>query len=472
MTSNPFAALERKRMFEARETLREHPELRAEVDAHLSLPSRAIERPRPAEDGAGLLRDLRSFVQRYVVLSHAQATALALWILHTHVISSFDVTPYLNINSAEKQCGKTRLLEVLKITVANPWMTGRVTAAVLVRKVDAEHPTLLLDESDAAFNGEKEYAEALRGILNTGYLGDGKASLCVGQGAQITFKDFSTFCPKAIAGIGKLPDTVEDRSIPIRLRRAAPGEVVARFRRRNVESEVAPLRERIEKWSSMVVDSLAQARPLLPDCLSDRQQDVVEPLLAIADAAGGEWPKESQAALLEIFGAAQGDESVGVRLLADIRAVLGGDEENPRRERISSADLAEALGKIETSPWGEWSKGKPLTPAKLARLLSRFGITPTVKRIAGSPNQRGYERTDFEDAWTRYLPRIGLQNVTASQANVYGPSSDFSKYHAETDVTAQKCEIANTDGRCDVVTLLTPIRGTEEGKEGTLEGEL
>ncbi len=301
---------------------------------------------------------------------------IALWIIHTHLINAFDVTPYLNINSAEKQSGKTRLLEVLKVTVANPWLTGRASAAVLVRKVDAERPTLLLDESDAAFNGEKEYAEALRGILNTGYMSDGRASLCVGQGVQITFKDFSTFCPKAIAGIGHLPDTVEDRSIPIRLRRAAPGEVIARFRRREVSGEVVPLCERIEKWCTQISDSLTGARPELPGCLSDRQQDVIEPLLAIADMVGAEWPEESRAALVTIFGAAPEDSSNGVRLLTDIRTILDGDEDNPRRDYIDSAELADALAKIETSPWGEWSKGKPITAAKLARLLKPFGVSP------------------------------------------------------------------------------------------------
>ena len=140
------------------------------------------------------------------------------------------MTPYLAITSAEKQCGKTRLLEVLDLLVSNPWLTGKVSAACLIRKIDSQKPTLLLDESDAAFNGEKEYAEVLRGVLNTGHRRGGHASCCVGQGVNITFKDFHTFCPKAIAGIGKLPDTVADRSIPIRLKRRAPGEPVERFR--------------------------------------------------------------------------------------------------------------------------------------------------------------------------------------------------------------------------------------------------
>src|SRR5262249_47955765 len=148
-----------------------------------------------------------------------------------HALKAARETPYLAIHSAEKQSGKTRLLEVLELLVHKPWLTGRVTAPCLIRKVDHVSPTLLLDESDAAFNGEKEYAEALRGILNTGHREDGKASCCVGQGANVTFKDFRTYCAKAVAGIGRnLPDTVMDRSIPILLKRQVAGEKVARFR--------------------------------------------------------------------------------------------------------------------------------------------------------------------------------------------------------------------------------------------------
>ena len=132
--------------------------------------------------GAELLENLIAFIRRFVVLSETQALLIALWIIHTHALDAADTTAYLNIHSAEKRSGKTRLLETLDLLVARPWFTGRVTSAVLVRKVAAETPTLLLDESDAAFNGNREYAEALRGVLNAGFRRGGVASLCVGQG--------------------------------------------------------------------------------------------------------------------------------------------------------------------------------------------------------------------------------------------------------------------------------------------------
>mgnify|MGYP001612139499 CR=1 FL=1 len=270
--------------------------------------------------------------------------------------------------------------------------------AVLVRKIDREHPTLLLDESDAAFKGPKEYAEALRGILNSGYRRGGRASLCVVKNREITYRDFECFCPKAIAGIGALPDTVADRSIPIRLKRKARHEKVERFLRREVEPEARQLCREIESWARQWVPRLRTARPELPDELSDRQQDVGEPLLTIADAIGGEWPERARRALVEVCcGQGTEDQSLGVKLLADIRQVF----DSCRMDRISSEDLCVELARVETSPWAEWY-GKAITKMRLAHLLKPYEIRPESVRI-GDKTPKGYMRKWFEDSWSRYL---------------------------------------------------------------------
>jgi len=202
----------------------------------------------PSAPGISLaeaLDHVQAFLPRFVVCSTEQAVVLTLWIAHTHAIEAAECTPYLQITSATKRAGKTRLLEVLDPLVARPWLTGRTSAAALVRKIESERPTLLLDESDAAFGGEKEYAETLRGVLNTGYRASGKTTVCAGQGTRITARDFKTFCPKAIAGIGQLPSTVMDRSIPITLRRRKADEPCERWRARDGQREAAPLREAV-----------------------------------------------------------------------------------------------------------------------------------------------------------------------------------------------------------------------------------
>lgn len=340
------------------------------------------------------------YLRRFVCVSESQARVVALWAVHTHVFSAGDATPYLAITSAEKQSGKTRLLEVLETIVASPWLTGSVTAAVLTRKIDLEKPTLLLDESDAAFGGSKEYAEALRGVLNTGHRRSGTTSRCVGKGADISFRDFSTFCPKAIAGIGKLPDTVADRAIPIRLKRAARNERVERFRLRNVQTEAARLRGQMGGWGAAIVESLREAYPDLPSELTDRQQDGAEPLLAIADLAGSHWAEKARAALVELWsGESAEDSSIGVQLLFDIREIF----EEHRADSLPSATIVEHLVGLEGRPWPEHMNGKPISVSRLARILKRFEITPRKIRFSSSPLQ-GYARSVFEDAWSRYLP--------------------------------------------------------------------
>jgi hypothetical protein len=422
-------------------------------------------------DGAGVLERVSEYIDRFVSLSRFQTTVVALWVVHTYLVTVIDCTPYLAITSAEKQSGKTRLLEILETIVANPWLTGRVTAAVLSRKVDSEQPTLLLDESDAAFGGEKEYAEALRGVLNTGYRKGGKISCCVGKGAETTFKDFSTFSAKAIAGIGKLPDTVADRSIPIRLKRAARAEGgVQRFRRREIAAEAAELSSQIESFAVAITERIKEARPQMPDELTDRQQDAAESLFGIADLSGGQWPIVARKALVELCTEGQrADESIGRTLLSDIRQAFTAKD----TDRLSSADLVICLVDVETSPWGEWAHGRPISPCKVARLLRPFNIPPHNIRI-GDRTMKGYERGDFEDAWNRYLGApehhsshsSSLENATTPQGSTDAGFDSFSKRHTEDDLETTKCEIAKRNEPCGVVAV--PTAPTPCGMEETL----
>lgn len=358
------------------------------------------EGPPPPPGGAELLEELAGFIRRYVALSEDQAFVIALWIVHTHALAAADTTPYLNIKSAEKRSGKTRLLEVLALLAAGSWFTGRVTPAVLVRKVAAETPTLLLDESDAAFKGDREYAETLRGVLNAGFRRGGATSLCVGQGANITYEDFPVFSPKAIAGIGKLPDTIADRCIPVELRRRRPGEKVERFRVRKVGPEALPIRQAAAAWATAHLGALGEAEPSLPDELDDRAQDIMEPLLAIADEVGGEWPGRSRRAAVALLSAGEREdsESLGVRLLRELRDIFDAE----KADRLPTGAILEKLHAMEEAPWGSL-RGEPLDARGLARLLKPYGVRPEKLR-EGTGTFRGYQRAGFEDAWARYAP--------------------------------------------------------------------
>ena len=197
--------------------------------------------------------------------------------------------------------------------------------------------------------------------------------------------------PKAIAGIGKLPDTVADRSIPIRMKRRAPGEVVAKFRRRTAEAEAGSI-------TMPEVDLPDVADVAVPQELPDRAADGWESLLAIADTAAGAWPARARIAAVALSSDQRIEPSVGIRLLSDVREAFG------KHDYLATGDLLAALHNMDDASWGEWY-GKPMSAQGLAKLLQPFGVYPVKKRTNDSKRTfRGYFRSEFEDLWDRYLP--------------------------------------------------------------------
>ena len=340
------------------------------------------------------LAAVEQFTCRYVAFpSDHEPVAVALWVTHAHLVDQFETSPPLTITSAEMRSGKTRLLDVLELLTPNPFRVVTPSEAV-VYTVLAQRPrrTMLLDEADAIFGPRTgDRYEGLRAILNAGNRQGTPVLRVKLEGRRREVDEFDVYGPKAIAGIGKLPDTVADRAIPIRLKRRAPGETVARFRRRLAAAEAAKL------------PALELAGPLetdvpVPDELNDRAADSWEPLLAIADAAGGRWPVRARLAAIGISSEEDDQASVGIRLLTDVREVFEG------ADHLTTTALLERLHALEEAPWGEWY-GKPLTARGLAKLLEPYGIGPVHRRPEpGAAKLRGYFRAEFVDAWQRYIP--------------------------------------------------------------------
>lgn len=376
------------------------------------------------ESPAGMLIEaVEVFLRRYVVLTDAQVGAEALWVAHSHAIEGAHASPYLAISSAEKRSGKTQNLEALQFVVARPWFTGRCSTAALMRKIDAECPTLLLDESDAAFSSGEDYAEALRGTLNNGYRRGGKQTVCVGKGADFVVKDFDVFCPKAIAGIGRLPDTVRDRSIPIRLQRRTSAEAIQRFRVREVKRQGELLASALAQWADEqqgLIEELSTAEPDIPTELHDRAADCWEPLLAIADHAGGQWPERARAIAVELSaGDGPEEDSLGVRLLADCRRAFAD------HDRLPTRDLRRALIEMDEAPWGDL-RGKEMTARRMGDLLRAYGVRSRDYRFTDGI-LKGYARESFADAWRRYLPLEGVAKRNMGNNGSSKPESAHSE---------------------------------------------
>jgi hypothetical protein len=367
------------------------------VGASRGVPASAFATRSHAGGLGALLCSLVAFLRRFVVLSAGQADAAALWVAHTYAIGAAEATPYLAVTSAEKRSGKTRLLDVLELLVARPWRAITPTEAVVFRKIERDGPTLLLDEVDAIFGPKAREHEGLRALLNAGNRRGTRVPRCVGPTHAL--QEFEVFCPKALAGIGELPDTLADRAVAIRLKRKAPGESVERFRRREVESQAEQLRFELEPALAASLAQLTGARPAIPVELDDRAADAWEPLFAIAELAGVGWAERARSAALALsVGQAREDESAGVRLLADVLRVF----EESGRDGLTKAELLAALVALEDAPYGERER---FTTNRLSRILKRYGVpSDAYVHDENGKSHRGWQREHFADAWTRYLP--------------------------------------------------------------------
>ena len=346
-------------------------------------------------DGALLLNEIFATFTRYVVLPPGAAVALTLWTVFAHTHDAAVVSPLIGLKSATKRSGKTTSLTVLRGLVPRPLMASNVTAAVLFRTIEERRPTFLVDEADSFLADSDE----LRGLLNSGHTRSG-AVVIRSIGDQHEPRLFSTYCPKAIAIIGNLPATLEDRAIVIPMRRKAGHERVRRLRLDRIDEELEPLRRKAARWARDHLEALRRADPEVPDLLHDRAADNWRPLLAISGLCGGCWPEDARWAALTLSGAAEeGDTAPNLLLLADLKQIFS----EKRSERLSSEEIVRELGGREDRPWPEWKKGKPISATQLARLLKPFGVRPKQVWFIGK-NVRGYERADLEDAFARYVP--------------------------------------------------------------------
>ncbi|MFD6285225.1 DUF3631 domain-containing protein [Streptomyces sp. NPDC060205] len=359
-------------------------------------------------DGATLLNEVEAFHRRFNVFPHEAAyVAVALWDAHAHLLDCFDSTPRLAFLSPEPGSGKSRALEVVETLVPQPMTAVNASAAALFRSVSNPNgrPTILFDEIDTIFGPKAGDNEELRGFLNAGHRRTGVTYRCIGDGGNQTVQAFPSYCGVAVAGLGNLPDTIMTRSIIIRMRRRARNERVEAFRARLHEAEGNALRDRLAQWAEHARGFVMGAWPEMPDGVSDRPADVWEPLLAIADAIGGQWPERARAACVTLVTASRANDkgSLGVRLLTDLR-----DHVMVGIDRLPTVAILDRLNALDDAPWADLH-GKPLDNRRLSKMLAEYMTAdnePIASRnikTAGSV-LKGYSAADLWDAWARYCP--------------------------------------------------------------------
>lgn len=369
------------------------------------------------KDGAALLDDIERFYSRFVVYpGDHERVAHVLWTAHAHCMGLWDSTPRLAFMSPEPGSGKSRALEVTAPLVPRALHAVNVTPSYLIRKIADEDgaPTLLYDEIDTVFGPRaRDGNEDLRGVLNAGHRRNALSGRCKIVGKTVETEDLPAYCAVALAGLHDLPDTIRARSVVVRMRRRRPDERAEPWRARDGEAAAAPLRARLEAWAATLPKKITDW-PIMPDGVADRDADVWEALIVVADLADGHWPRRARQAATALVAASKATAATsGVRLLADLRDVFT----RSGARQMSTIDIIAALNGIEEAPWGSYSDGRGVGPRDLARLLRPYGVSPRTLRDGGRTG-KGYRADDLADPWARYLtpaPHMSGTSVTASQ---------------------------------------------------------
>lgn len=349
----------------------------------------------PGSKGANVLNEAVAFVKRFAILpSEAEYDAMVLWAAHTWLHQALTVSPRLALHSEKQGSGKTRCLDLLALLCKDAKLVLDPTGPGMAAMIRSA-PTLLIDETDTIFGarGSGGAKRQLRGILNSGY----KAGAVLPRLSKGEVVEDPVYGPVAFAGLGRLPETLASRSVIIRLIKRKRGQHMEQYFPRLHEPEGMQLGHALGRWAKTVALDVATAWPELPDGVEDRPSELWWPLLAIADAAGGDWPERGRSACRAIV-LGDGDEEVlspAEQLLADIARVWkrdGDHGDGAPAGSMTTKDLVTALLALPDAPWpGMWPADK--APLEIAALLRGMEITPV--KVWDSANQRslqGYKR--------------------------------------------------------------------------------
>ncbi len=349
---------------------------------------------------------LESTIAQYLVCSPAQRSVLALWILHTYTFQAAHFTPYLNIYSPLEESGKSTCMAILRSFCADAWWASGVSPAIFKKRVSVGHPTVLLDNWQTVFRGSDK--NQFTGFLLNGCDQARDVASFDHLSETSTANLWQTFCPKAFAGLESLPPSLARHSIPIVLQRRKPQEIVKSTFNLLVPKSTGKLTSWMQRWATdheervaTTFDGYELEGPILPG-LSPHQQNCARALLALAEAIGGHWPQKARDALMEIFDDYNKSQSSPTQLLSDIRDAFA---RRGNQERIFTAELLEELHDLDDRTYYEWTKkGDPMTAHALSAILRKhFGIYSRSQR-RGQEKLRGYQLSDFLEAWEQYLP--------------------------------------------------------------------
>ena len=350
--------------------------------------------------GAELLDEVMQWFAQYVYAPKEALTVVTLWAALTWFVEETYFAPILALLSPTKRSGKSLCLDLMRWIVRRPNLTSGmgITTAVVFRLNEQRQPTFLIDEAEklSGRDGNRE----IIGLLNKGYRRGGKVQRCREKDHAV--EEFDAFGFRAVAAIGNLWDTITDRAVVVPMQRKPRTTQMKRFAGRVIESEGCVLASKICRFTEDHIDQFedAELRVPKPEWLNDRACDNWTPLFTVAQLAGGDWPMLALDAAKALSSAVENNDRAE-QLIHDARKIFT-DQGWP--EVIKSGELVDSLNRIESSPWGDYSKGKGISTHKLAAIFRGFEIRPHQERDGQGRITRGYWLKDLEGAFDRYPP--------------------------------------------------------------------
>lgn len=388
-------------------------------------------------NGAEVLLEAFSHIERHMIINKADIYACVLWAVHAHVYKLFSHTPRLIITAPDAECGKTLLMTHMVGNLVNkPLPIENMKPAPFFRLVELCKPTFLIDEGDVFLSTDSDLLSG----FNNGWEPHGGVIRCIGDDFEPRL--FSTHCPVALAGIElqkKLPNTTISRSVVISLDRATGSEMSEHniYNSKRHKKGLLETGRKIARWCNDNRLAIHNCEPNLPEGVRNRLADKWKPLFAIAEVASGDWVDY---ATQSIKGQVDLSEpSKALQLLTDIKEVIDSTG------NIHTEILIYRLSVLEDSPWKEYNfrehdlDRKRITSRQIANLLKKYKLEPKTVKVNGK-NLKGYSRHELESVWKRYINNTPLTEKTSDtpQKKVTGlPFNDSKGYSDIKKVTPQ-----------------------------------
>jgi putative DNA primase/helicase len=372
-------------------------------------------------DGGELLDEIANLLRQYLFMPDGAAEVMSLWIAHSYYINKWDRTGYLALVSSAKRCGKTTALRIIHSLVPRPITADNISPAALYRVIERDSPTLLIDEVDRI----DRYSDIWQ-IINSGHVRGGTSIRCAGDESEP--RAYSTFGAKVLAYIRRdktnVPDTVEDRTIPVILNRRPTTLQLPKLRSHQLDVETAPLRRKLVRWAQDNDNALPGKSPIIPDALGDRAADCWEPLLAVAEVVGGKWPAVARELAVRFSADRAEDEVIttDALLLRDIRTLFDEGKNFSDELGVIGIKLVFHLQQIPGSPWKALPYPNGINETSLASLLKSHGVQP-MQVGPKEKRRRRYDEVQLRALCGAHPPTAG---PTPTHPNTEGPGTDSS----------------------------------------------